>query len=96
MTPHGEVETPAFMPVGTLGTVKGLLPHHFTGCAPTVHAFRQRLDTEAALVALRELAHAHLHVLSAPLGFAPALRCGGEAKRKRQHQTGPDPPPAVR
>ncbi|VAX42453.1 Queuine tRNA-ribosyltransferase [hydrothermal vent metagenome] len=25
-TPHGEVQTPAFMPVGTLGTVKGLLP----------------------------------------------------------------------
>ncbi len=25
-TPHGIVETPAFMPVGTLGTVKGLLP----------------------------------------------------------------------
>ncbi|MCA8989035.1 MAG: tRNA guanosine(34) transglycosylase Tgt [Planctomycetaceae bacterium] len=25
-TPHGPVETPAFMPVGTLGTVKGLLP----------------------------------------------------------------------
>ncbi|MCH2202095.1 MAG: tRNA guanosine(34) transglycosylase Tgt [Fuerstiella sp.] len=25
-TPHGKVETPAFMPVGTLGTVKGLLP----------------------------------------------------------------------
>ena len=25
-TPHGVVETPAFMPVGTLGTVKGLLP----------------------------------------------------------------------
>ncbi|MCH2211473.1 MAG: tRNA guanosine(34) transglycosylase Tgt [Fuerstiella sp.] len=25
-TPHGDVETPAFMPVGTLGTVKGLLP----------------------------------------------------------------------
>lgn len=25
-TGHGEVETPAFMPVGTLGTVKGLLP----------------------------------------------------------------------
>ena len=23
-TPHGEIETPAFMPVGTLGTVKGL------------------------------------------------------------------------
>ncbi len=26
ITPHGTVETPAFMPVGTLGTVKGLLP----------------------------------------------------------------------
>ena len=25
-TPHGEVETPAFMPVGTRGTVKGILP----------------------------------------------------------------------
>lgn len=26
MTPHGRVETPAFMPVGTQATVKGLLP----------------------------------------------------------------------
>ncbi len=26
ITPHGEVETPAFMPVGTLATVKGILP----------------------------------------------------------------------
>jgi len=26
VTPHGEVETPAFMPVGTQGTVKGLTP----------------------------------------------------------------------
>ena len=26
LTPHGEVETPAFMPVGTLATVKGILP----------------------------------------------------------------------
>lgn len=25
-TPHGEVQTPAFMPVGTRGTVKGLMP----------------------------------------------------------------------
>src|SRR4051812_27251765 len=27
ITPHGVVETPVFMPVGTLGTVKGI-PHH--------------------------------------------------------------------
>jgi queuine tRNA-ribosyltransferase len=26
LTPHGTLQTPAFMPVGTLGTVKGLLP----------------------------------------------------------------------
>ncbi|MGD2069637.1 MAG: tRNA guanosine(34) transglycosylase Tgt, partial [Gemmatimonadota bacterium] len=26
-TPHGEVETPVFMPVGTLGTVKAMAPH---------------------------------------------------------------------
>ncbi|MEM1063273.1 MAG: tRNA guanosine(34) transglycosylase Tgt [Planctomycetota bacterium] len=25
-TPHGTIDTPAFMPVGTLGTVKGILP----------------------------------------------------------------------
>jgi hypothetical protein len=81
---------------GVLTTVKGVMPEHFNGCAPTMCAFRQRLGTDAALVALRELAHAHLHVLSAPLGFAPPLRSGGEAKRKRQHQTGPDPPPAAR
>ncbi|MBL4590763.1 MAG: tRNA guanosine(34) transglycosylase Tgt [Phycisphaerales bacterium] len=27
-TPHGGFDTPAFMPVGTRGTVKGILPHH--------------------------------------------------------------------
>jgi len=27
-TRHGEIETPAFMPVGTAGTVKGITPHH--------------------------------------------------------------------
>ncbi|MFP3325348.1 tRNA guanosine(34) transglycosylase Tgt, partial [Planococcus sp. SIMBA_160] len=25
-TPHGQVETPRFMPVGTVATVKGLTP----------------------------------------------------------------------
>lgn len=27
-TPHGGFDTPAFMPVGTRGTVKGIFPHH--------------------------------------------------------------------
>jgi queuine tRNA-ribosyltransferase len=30
-TPHGVVETPVFMPVGTQGTVKGLAPRELTG-----------------------------------------------------------------
>ena len=25
-TPHGKIQTPVFMPVGTYGTVKGMLP----------------------------------------------------------------------
>ena len=35
-TPHGEVETPVFMPVGTQGTVKGLTPE-------TVHELGARI-----------------------------------------------------
>ena len=27
-TPHGQFDTPAFMPVGTQGTIKGILPDH--------------------------------------------------------------------
>ena len=34
-TPRGEIRTPAFMPVGTAGTVKAMLPDHVraTGAA---------------------------------------------------------------
>lgn len=31
-TPHGEVETPCFMPVGTQGTVKALSPQELSSC----------------------------------------------------------------
>ncbi|HLC27699.1 MAG TPA: tRNA-guanine transglycosylase, partial [bacterium] len=31
-TPHGVIETPAFMPVGTQGTVKGLTPAELREC----------------------------------------------------------------
>ena len=30
-TPHGDIDTPAFMPVGTLGTVKGMAPDELRG-----------------------------------------------------------------
>ena len=35
-TPHGKVETPAFMPVGTLGTVKALDPHELRATGATM------------------------------------------------------------
>src|SRR5678816_2930089 len=35
-TPHGNVETPAFMPVGTLATVKALDPHDLTAMKATM------------------------------------------------------------
>jgi queuine tRNA-ribosyltransferase len=35
-TPHGSVPTPTFMPVGTLGTVKGLTPHDVRGTGAAV------------------------------------------------------------
>ncbi|MBI3834993.1 MAG: tRNA guanosine(34) transglycosylase Tgt [Planctomycetes bacterium] len=31
-TPHGEVQTPVFMPVGTAGSVKGVTPTQLRGC----------------------------------------------------------------
>ena len=35
-TPHGVVETPAFMPVGTLGAVKGMTPQELEGAGATI------------------------------------------------------------
>jgi queuine tRNA-ribosyltransferase len=61
-TPHGEVETPAFMPVGTQGTVKGVDPGRLreTGAqmilANTYHlALRPGEQTVAALGGLHAL-----------------------------------------
>ncbi len=35
-TPHGRVETPAFMPVGTAGSVKGVTPGQLVGTGATI------------------------------------------------------------
>src|SRR5581483_11301070 len=35
-TPHGPVQTPAFMPVGTQGTVKGLTPDQLRALGATI------------------------------------------------------------
>ena len=52
-----------------LRAVIGLLPQHLAGCRAELTACRQRLDSEAALVALRSLAAPWLPALPAPLGF---------------------------
>ena len=35
-TPHGVIETPIFMPVGTAGTVKGVTPEHLKDCGARI------------------------------------------------------------
>src|SRR5262245_11864304 len=35
-TPHGSVDTPAFMPVGTAGTVKGVTPEELRACGAQI------------------------------------------------------------
>jgi hypothetical protein len=62
------------------------------GTVAEVRAIRAVLDTERALVALREIGADHLHALPPPIGLRPlcAARAGGEACF--QHETGPDRP----
>ena len=35
-TPHGSIETPVFMPVGTLATLKGLSPEMVAACGAQI------------------------------------------------------------
>ena len=71
-----------------------LLPEALAGCPPTVLAFRDRLDTDAALVWLREATAPDLVALPPPLGCArgPAIR--GHPIAPFQQRTGHDPPRA--
>lgn len=55
-TPHGVVETPAFMPVGTLGAVKGMTPQELEAAGASIMlanlyhlALRPGIDTVEAL-----------------------------------------------
>ena len=79
-----------------LRSVIGLLPQHLAGCRPQLTACRQRLDTDAVLVALRSLAAPWLPVLPAPLGLRPHRRRPGHPTSVDQHRQGPvcrAPPP---
>lgn len=67
------------------------LPGRLGGVA-RVQAVRAVLETDRALVVLREIGADHLHALSYPLGFCRHGRLRAERDRVTQHETGPDPP----
>jgi len=67
------------------------LPGRLGGVA-RVQAVRAVLETDRALVVLREIGADHLHALSYPLGFFRHRRLRAERDLVTQHETGPDPP----
>jgi hypothetical protein len=62
------------------------------GTIPRVQAVRAVIETDRALVALREIGADHHHALSYPLGFCRPRRRMAERDLVMQHKTGPDPP----
>src|SRR4029077_13311370 len=54
VTAHGEVQTPAFMPVGTYGTVKAMTPEELTGLGAQIilgNTFHLMLRPGAEIIA---------------------------------------------
>ncbi len=75
-TPHGDVATPQFMPVGTLGSVKGLDPDDLTALGATMvlaNAYHLHLrpsdDTVRALGGLHRFMHWNAPILTDSGGF---------------------------
>ena len=76
----------------SLHLLRGLMPEPFASVRPTLLGFRACLEVEAVLLALRDVAAAHLHNLPPPLGFRPPPSGGGDPPGPVQHRVGPDPP----
>ena len=74
--------------------VIGLLPEQLARCIAEMGAVRARLETDAALRALRTLVAQQLPVLPAPLGVHPHRLGATNRTRARQHKMGSDPPRA--
>ena len=62
------------------------------GSEPRLHAVREALGTEQALVRLREIGGKHLASLAPPVGFGPRQRRRWRRRKRIQHEAGPDPP----
>ena len=75
-----------------LARVIGLIPDKLAGCAATMGAVRERLDSDSALMALRGLVAGQLRTLPAPLGFQPHGIDVRSRKPQFQQRAGPDPP----
>lgn len=111
-TPHGEVDTPAFMPVGTKGAVKGIAPDQLreTGSqivlANTYHlALRPGADVVAELGGLHRFMGWDGPILTDSGGFqvfslAQLVEVDGDGVSFRSHIDGApmrlDPPTAMR
>jgi queuine tRNA-ribosyltransferase len=64
VTAHGEVQTPAFMPVGTYGTVKAMTPEELTGLGAQIilgNTFHLLLRPGPAIVAAHGGLHGFMH-----------------------------------
>jgi queuine tRNA-ribosyltransferase len=75
-TPHGDILTPIFMPVGTLASIKGLSPEETEACgaqimlANTYHLFlRPGADTVTKLGGLHKFMNWHKPILTDSGGF---------------------------
>lgn len=66
------------------------------GSEPGLGSVRQTLGTKRALVCLRGIAAGHLKSLEPPFGFGPRRESRRGSPRRRQHETGPDPPRSKR
>ena len=63
-TAHGEVQTPAFMPVGTYGTVKAMTPEELTGLGAQIllgNTFHLLLRPGPAIIAAHGGLHGFMH-----------------------------------
>jgi hypothetical protein len=61
-------------------------------CPPTLAAVRERLGVTEALVALREVAAAHLGAITAPVGLRARATKRDGRRIGTPHEAGPDPP----
>ncbi len=75
-TPHGTIRTPAFMPVGTLGTVKSLTPEEIAGVGAevilcnTYHLYlRPGIDVISSMGGLHRFINWQLPILTDSGGF---------------------------